>query len=495
MVGGGIGGLAAALDLAQQGHRVTLVERAAAPGGKMRQIGGIDAGPTVFTMRWVFEEIFADAGTRLEDHLTLRPATVLARHAWSGTERLDLFADMERSAAAIEAFAGPAEARGFRDFCREARRTYDVLEQPFIRAPRPSMLSLTSGVGNLGDLLAIRPFQTLWAELARHLGDARLRQLFGRYATYCGSSPFLAPATLMLVAHVEQQGVWFVDGGMHRVAAALAGLAVSRGTVIRYAAEASEILVGKGRACGVRLASGETLSADAVVLNADPAALAAGLFGRAAASAIPALPPAQRSLSALTWAGEAETAGFPLVRHNVFFSHDYRAEFDTVGQGKLPAEPTVYVCAQDRADADAPLRSDRLLILVNAPPVGDQRHFTAAEIEQCRQRAFDVMQHCGLTIRSHALTPTSPADFHRLFPGTGGALYGPAVHGAMASFRRPGSRTGLKGLYLAGGSTHPGAGVPMAALSGRLAASALMADLGSTRQSRITVTSGGMSTR
>ena len=149
------------------------------------------------------------------------------------------------------------------------------------------------------------------------------------------------------------------------------------------------------------------------------------------------------------------------------------------------------------ATQDAPPPGpERLLILVNAPPAGDIHDFTAAEIEQCRQRAFDLMQRCGLTIRpASALTPTSPSGFHRLFPGTGGALYGPAVHGAMASFRRPGSRTALKGLYLAGGSTHPGAGVPMAALSGRLAASALMADLASTRPSRITATSGGISTR
>ncbi|GAC1485096.1 MAG: hypothetical protein NVS2B11_10880 [Acetobacteraceae bacterium] len=164
----------------------------------------------------------------------------------------------------------------------------------------------------------------------------------------------------------------------------------------------------------------------------------------------------------------------------------------------MAAAPTVYVCAQDRDDTDArPSGPERLLLLVNAPATGDRNPFPSAEIDQCRDQALSLLRRCGLELRPTAagLSPTSPADFHRLFPGTGGALYGPAVHGPMATFRRPGRRTALPGIYLAGGSTHPGAGVPMAALSGRLAASAVMADLGSTRPSRATAMSGGTSTR
>ncbi len=456
----------------------------------------IDAGPTVFTMRWVFDEIFASAGQRLEDHITLRPAAILARHAWSRTERLDLHADPEASAAAIADFAGPAEASGFLDFCRAARRTYDTLEKPFIKGPLPSMMSLAFSVRNPADLLSIKPFATLWSELATHFRDPRLRQLFGRYATYCGSSPFLAPATLMLVAHVEQQGVWFVDGGMHEVARALAALAQTSGVEIRYNSEITEIGLQRGKAASVRLASGETLPAAAIILNADPAALAAGRFGPALRHAAPAPAPADRSLSALTWTGTARVRDFPLSHHTVFFSSDYKAEFDQLGRGVIPREPTTYVCAQDRDDTDAtPDGRERLLVLVNAPANGDVHAYDDSEIEQCRQTAWNLMQRCGLTLSEPTLTATSPTGFNQLFPATGGALYGPAVHGATASFRRPGSRTKVPGLYLAGGATHPGAGVPMAALSGRLAASALMADLGSTRRSRVTAMSGGMSTR
>ena len=481
VIGAGAGGLAAAADLAREGVRVTVLEKAGTSGGKIRTEGpGIDAGPTVLTMRWVFEELFAAAGVALEDRLTLHPTDLLARHAWSDTERLDLFADPDRSADAIAAFAGPAEARGYRTFRERAQRVYRTLEEPFIRAPRPTAFSLAAGAG-VAAMLGISPFSTLWNALGEHFRDPRLRQLFGRYATYSGSSPFQAPATLMLIAHVEEQGVWLVEGGMIRVAQALAALGEQHGAVIRYDAPVREIVVRQGEVTGVVLESGERLDTDAVVCNSDFAALAAGAFGVAAEKAVPAAQRKQRSLSAVTWTMVATTNGFPLTRHNVFFGGDSAAEFDAVlRHDRLPADPTVYICAQDRGEpGPQPDGSpERLLLLINAPPTGDQREFPQAEIDQCTTRIFSRLERCGLSIQPSAVTAvTNPNTFARMFPATGGALYGQAMHGSMAAFRRPSARSAISNLYLAGGSVHPGPGVPMAVLSGRLAARSLLQDL------------------
>jgi len=484
VIGAGVGGLAAAAMLSARGREVIVVERQAAPGGKMREtsFGGarIDAGPTVFTLREVFEELFAAAGASLDDRLRLRRAQTLARHAWSERERLDLHADADRSEQAISELAGPAEGRRYRAFCARAERVYRTLEYSFIRSARPTPLSLVRTAG-LPDLWRIAPFATLWRALGEHFHDPRLRQLFGRYATYCGASPFLAPATLMLVAHVERAGVWLVEGGMQSIACALAAVARGNGTEFRFNAEATEIRIAADRVAGVRLAGGDTIDAATVIVNADASALADARFGARVAHAVPGVPARERSLSAITWALVARASGFPLLRHTVFFSRDYRAEFDAlVRERRVPDEPTVYVCAQDRDDRDctAPGQPERLLCLVNAPPVGDTHRFGGAEVEEYAKRAFALVARCGLVVerRAEATVVTTPSDFERLFPATGGALYGRASHGWRASFARPGARTRVPGLYLAGGSAHPGPGVPMAALSGRQAAECVLAD-------------------
>ncbi len=504
VIGAGVGGLVSALLLACRGLDVTLVEAAPGPGGKMRQIvlgdARIDAGPTVFTMRWVFDQILADAGSSVDELLRLKPLAVLARHAWRGSDqRLDLLADVQGSADEIGRFSGPDEARRYLAFCAEARAVYQQLEGPALHSPRPTLAGMIRdlGPGGLKTLAALGPFASLWARLGKHFQDPRLRQLFGRYATYCGGSPWQAPATLMLIAHVEQSGVWALEGGMHALAQALSGLAAQRGARQLYGQRCERILLEHGRVSGVRLEGGEVLGCDAVVYNGDTNALARGLLGPEVTPAVPSTPRHARSLSAVTWAVHARTTGFPLVRHNVFFDDDYASEFDDVfRERRLPQRGTVYVCAQDRDDrATAPEGRERLLCLVNAPPDGDRRPFDAPETDPCLNRSLALMQHCGLKIETTPrVVATTPADFERLFPATGGALYGPATHGWMTLFRRPGSTSALPGLFLAGGSVHPGPGVPMAALSGQLAAGAVMAHLDSTSRSRRVATSGGTST-
>ena len=213
VVGAGIGGLVSALVLAHRGLDVTLLESAATPGGKIRQVQvdgvGVDSGPTVFTMRWVLDQMLQEMGTSLSEILKLENIGVLARHAWDGSpQRLDLLSDTERTADAIAAFSSPQEAKRFLGFCKEARSLYDTLEKPYIRSERPDLLSMVGDLGfqGLATLTGLGPFASLWRSLGRHFHDPRLQQLFGRYATYCGASPWSAPATLMLVAQVELDG-------------------------------------------------------------------------------------------------------------------------------------------------------------------------------------------------------------------------------------------------------------------------------------------------
>lgn len=485
IVGAGVGGLSAAVELAAAGQRVTVLETAEEPGGKMRQLPvaglGVDAGPTVFTMRWVFDGLCQAAGTTLEAELTLHKADVLARHAWRQGGILDLFADTQRSEAAIAAFAGDQDARGYREFCARSADIYATLRQPYIASSRPGMLELVQRVGfaRLDAMWRTAPFSSLWGALGKHFTDPRLRQLFGRYATYVGSSPLKAPATLMLIAHVEQEGVWLVDGGMRAVAHALKGMAENMGAEFHFACPMQELLEEQGRVVGLKTASGEVLRADQVLFNGDISALGSGLHGSAGCRAVRTVKPAQRALSAITFCVVGKVSGFDLHYHNVFFAEDYPSEFAAIfGRGEIPDMPTVYVCAQDRLGGSSPEGNERLLLLINAPADGDLRQRDQETLQHYYTKALALMAACGceLQIESDHCVTTDPTAFDQRFPGSGGSLYGRVNHGSMASFARSGARSKVPGLYLAGGSVHPGAGVPMSAMSGRLAAAAILED-------------------
>ena len=503
VVGAGMGGLSAAVDLAASGARVTLIERAQTVGGKVRSVEvesrGIDAGPTVITMKDVFEDLFACAGDHLEDRLELAPLDILARHAWPDGTQFDLFADAGRAEEEVARVFGGDAARGYLRFVAYARGLYQEVEHPVMRASKPSLLRAAWTIGMRGPA-SIRRLdwrRTMWSALGEFFPDPRLRQLFGRYATYYGSSPFSAPATLNLIAHAEKLGVWTAKGGMRALAGAVEDLAKRLHVEIRTATHVREIRCERGRATGVVLESGESLEADAVVSNVDPAALSAGRLGVGATRAGRPMPPRARSLSAMTWCSVARPAGVDLEYHNVFFSDDYAAEFEALmGAREVPSEPTVYICAQDRAPSQevSTGQRERLLLLINAPADGDQARFSDHVVNQCRNNATRLLTRCGLELHDEASVVTTPAQFHELFPDTGGALYGAATHRTLAPFSRPTAKTKVRGLYLVGGGVHPGAGVPMVTMGGRIAANEVRKDLASINGWTPAATSGGIST-
>lgn len=487
IIGAGMAGLAAAVALSAKGHSVTVIEKEKAPGGKMRRVsaGGrpFDAGPTVMTMKWVFDELLAECGSDLASEIGITRSSLLARHYWGAEAQLDLHADPQQSAEAIADFSDRANAQGYLRFCSHSQRIFETLKRSYIAASRPGPVELSRRIGfsQPGKLFALKPFSTLWSALGSYFTDERLRQLFGRYATYCGSSPFQAPATLMLVAHVEQAGVWQVEGGMHALARKLSQIAERNGAQFRYGEAVERIETHGGSVSGV-VTGRDLIAADRIIFNGDVSALGQLLDGTPATKPVK---PGQRSLSALVSCFTARPVGRELAHHTVFFGDAYRDEFDAIlGRRQPPADPTIYVCAQDRRDTGEVISGDasgreRIYMLMNMPAIGDVHSFSPDEKALLLERCLARLRLSGLEFEDAGgdVSITAPDDFERLFPGSGGALYGMASHGWMASFKRQGARARTGGLYLAGGSVHPGPGVPMAALSGRLAAEELLSDL------------------
>lgn len=500
VIGAGIGGLTAALRLAHAGVEVTVLDRLPHVGGKMRAlespVGPIDAGPTVLTLRDVFDSLFADVGETLDAHVSLVAEPVIARHWWSDGSSLDLHSDLAATEAAILEFSGPDSAAEFRAFHRIAGRLFTAFDQTMMRAPDPKLLRLVGALArDPGLLLEIRPTRPLAAMLARQFRDPRLRQLFGRYATYVGGSPFASPALLALIWQAEAKGVWRVAGGMHCLAKAIATLAEQRGARFRPVVEVTRIETHADRITAVHLADGERIAADMVLFNGDPRALrvgaVAGVETVVQAGAVEA-----RSLSAWVWSFAGRPSGASLLHHNVFFGDSPRSEFEDLARGTMPSDPTLYVCAQDRGVGQTAAGPERFEMILNGPPTTGANPPNDREFDRCLDLTFARLNRMGLAFQEwpDRSALTSPTDFAGLFPASQGSLYGLSPSGMTSALRRPRARTRIPGLYLAGGGVHPGPGVPMAALSGQFAAEAMLSDLASTSQFHRMAMPGGIST-
>jgi phytoene desaturase len=313
---------------------------------------------------------------------------------------------------------------------------------------------------------------------ARHFSDPRLVQLFDRYATYNGSSPYATPAAFAVIPFVEHHfGAWHPRGGIYQIAAALERRAREMGVEIRLNRPVQRISThangGPPRVTGVRLAGGGELSADIVICNADAVNAGERLLGETEATA--AARAAAPSLSGFILTAGVRRQFSRLAHHNIFFSRDYPAEFRAIFDEGRPAEdPTIYVAISARSDpSQAPPGCDNYFILVNAPALGgafawdDTTTNWYASLVLARLEETHGLR--GLRDALAFVEPFTPADFAARYGAWRGTLYGHASHDRFSAFRRPPNRhPRLRNLYFVGGSTHPGGGIPLVLLSGKI---------------------------
>ena len=489
IIGAGIGGLSAAIRLAAAGQRVVVLEQNTTVGGKMGEVTAAgfrwDTGPSVITMRHVFTDLFATAGRRLEDYLTLEPVDPLTRYFYPDGTVLNVTRDWPQLAAQI-AVIEPRDVEGYLSFLAYAAKLHRITGPTFVYDQPPSWRTLRT-VSPL-ELFKVDPWFTLDLVIRRHVRSPQLRQLLGRFATYVGASPYQAPATLGVIADVELTGgVWYPRGGIYAIAKALQTLAAELGVEVRTGCEVQQITVARSRATGVSLTDGNQLEAAAVIANVDVTTVYAKLLPPTVATA-----PRQKALAQI----EPSCSGYVLLlgiegeskqlaHHNIFFAPDYKREFaDIFTSGIPPRDPTVYVSITSKSDpTHAPPGCENWFVLVNAPALSKQTggFDWANEEVNYREHVFDTLAGFGLEIRDRIrhVTVRTPVDLAERTAAWRGALYGISSNQALNAFRRPHNRCAhVRGLYFAGGATHPGGGVPMVTLSGKVAAELLLADQG-----------------
>ncbi|WP_082042980.1 phytoene desaturase family protein [Rhodococcus sp. MEB064] len=483
VVGAGIGGLATAARLSYRGFDVTVLEQSDQLGGKLglEEHDGFlfDTGPSLVTMPYVFDDLFEQTGGPAD--LTFERLPVACRYRFPDGTVLDMPGRAEEIPAALDAALGGDAGAQWSRFSARAEQIWDATHEAFLESPiGPRELATLSR--RVGDLRTIAPWSSLRSLGRQYLTDPRLRMMLDRYATYTGSDPRRAPAALATVPHVEQRwGSWHVPGGLHRIADAVAERASSLGADIRTGVTVTSVVVEDGRVRGVETTDGR-IAADIVVANADAEQVYRSLVPRAPRTAV-----ARRRLAATT----PSLSGFVVLlalrgrdadtpHHRVLFPNDYDAEFDAVfGTRARPAHPapspTVYVSAPDdpalRPDDD----SEAWFVLVNAA-----RHGTGSRSlvdwdepglrERYASRILDVMAERGVDVRDRVLRQTviSPADLMRRTMTPGGSIYGTSSNGVGAAFLRPANRSPVPGLYLVGGSSHPGGGLPLVTLSAQI---------------------------
>lgn len=485
IVGAGIGGLSTAIRLAAAGRRVIIFEQHADVGGKMAEIreGGFrwDTGPSVITMRHVLEELFAVAGRRLDDYLTLLPVDPLTRYFYPDGTTLDATRDLSKMAAQISQL-DEQDVAGYLSYLAYAARLHRITGPTFVYNEPPSLRSFTRVP--VTDALKVDAWRKMDTAICAHVRSPQLRQLLGRFATYVGASPYQAPATLNVIAHVELTGgVWYPRGGIYTIARALARLAAELGVEINTGCSVQEIVVDGRNLRGIKLTDGRIQPAEAVVANVDVATVYQKLLPQTAAR--------QKRLAKLTRV-EPSCSGFMLLlgvnkahpqlaHHNIFFSSDYRREFDDIfKRGLPPNEPTIYVAITSKSDAShAPPSSENWFVLVNAPALGPEFDW-AQQAGAYRNRVLAYLAEFGPDVRPHITVEKmlTPLDLERLTGARRGALYGASSNSPLTAFRRPHNRAGdVSGLYFVGGTTHPGGGVPMVMLSGKVASNMVLEDI------------------
>lgn len=486
IIGGGLGGLSAAVTLANAGMEVELYEKNEHFGGKLMpvQLGNhsFDFGPNTITMPEVFNSIIEQTGESASTYFELIPLTTHTRNHFPNGRHIDFSSNKDIMQSELHRFA-PEDSENYARFLKEISRIYKLAERYFFPSTFQSWHDyLSPSLGKA--LLQVRPIESMDHFYRRFFGDSALLQAFGRYATYIGSSPYKAPATFSMIAYLELVGgVYYAKGGNTRIAEGFAAVARKNGAVLHAGKAVNKIIVRESKAVGVQLDDGVVSEADAIILNGD---LLSAFPQLTVESDRPSFSNKKSvsfepSISAFVILAGLNTRLPGLKHHNVYFSGDYRKEFEDLFEKRsYSKQPTVYISNSSVTDPTISPDGDNLFILVNAPALTLDGKLQI-DAEAYKNRIYDFLETYGLDIRSHLVEEKifTPAFIAENFNAFRGSLYGPSSHRKKDAFLRPANASSdIKNLYFVGGSTHPGGGSPMVTMSGQNVAKRILKKYG-----------------
>ena len=476
VVGAGIGGIAAAIRLAVKGYAVTVIEANNTFGGKMTQFTlhgyRFDKGPSLFTMPQLVDELFTLAGRRPQDYFQYQQLDIITQYFFSDGTRLTAYRQPGKFAAEVEKKLNIPASKVAR-YLDKSARIYQATADTFLHKSlhRLQTYFTTDVLKTISVLPELGLATTMHAANAKEFKDARFVQLLDRFATYNGSDPYQAPATLNLIPHLEHNiGAFYPQGGIYAIAQSLVKLAQELGVEFRYNEKAEEILTNDKQVTGIKSSKVDFIPADVVVSNMDVVPTYRKLLPHLKAPEKTLQQPRSSSALIFYWGINRE---FPeLDLHNIFFSKDYKNEFDHIFNKKtISPDPTVYVNITSKySPEDAPVASENWFVMVNVPHNNGQQwpdlvNVTRETIIRKLNKTLNTDLNAYITCEQ----VWDPVGIEHDTSSFAGALYGSSSNNRMAAFlRHPNFSKKVKGLYFCGGSVHPGGGIPLCLLSAKI---------------------------
>ena len=489
VIGAGVGGLATSIRLAKKGHKVSIYEAGDFIGGKchsiVREGFTFDTGPNLLTIPAVYRDLFMKSGKRLEHILELKSVDPAFAYNFSDGKVLKLSnLSVKNNCDEIESVFGKGAGDEWHNLMQRAERMWDLSRGPFIE----SELRIKNILKELSfsKLIAISPFISLRKYVSRYTKNKYLRMIIDRYATYSGSDPRKAPAPILTIPFIESAfGAWHITGGIGKLSEKLGERAQEIGVRIHLNSPVEKIILKDGRAAGIKLKSGEEIISDLVVSNVDANLLYEKLIptnfkgARRERRKLKNLTPSFSGFSLFIGLDNSKISGpVPkLEHHNIYFPDDYDEEFKSLFDMNIPVDdPTIYISAPKDLSLVPNERCESWSVLVNAPLHNPKSGVDWNLIEEeYAQKILNRLEELGLKVKDRLayFEYRSPRNLAIEVNAPGGSIYGTSSNGFLAPFKRPQNRSDIPGLYLVGGSTHPGGGLPLVGISAEIVAEAI----------------------
>ena len=494
VIGAGLGGLAAACTLSARGHKVVLLERSSWLGGKAAQLNRdgfrFDMGPTILTVPSVLKRIFSEAKKPIEDYLELVCLDPQWRSFFTDGSTLDLVSDTPKMKQILSNFSGSSTvSEGYGKFMDASKQLHEISDRFFfwksVESIRDTLdLKTTFDISTLKDLLALRMGRSVAKTVRGFVPDERAAQMIDHFTQYVGSSPDASPAVLCSIAHMQtSEGVWYPMGGTRAIPEALIKLGTDLGVNYITGRQVTAIRASGGRVTGVELEGGETIDGGIVVSNSDSVRTHDELLGKDIAAKFKKRRSYEPACSGVVLYLGLKQRYEHILHHNFVFSRDPHEEFEFIYRKGEPApDPTCYVCAPSLSEPGvAPDGGEALYILVHTPYLRPH-HDWSKMLPEYRNKIIEKLKNTAgmedIEDRIVCEDALTPEDIDRRYHVLNGAIYGLASHGRFLGGFKPANRSpDVKGLYLCGGSAHPGPGMPMVMMSGWIAGDVADQDL------------------